>query len=143
MKEKSYVSLLILSIIAAINSQNNTNINDSIILNCSLLEIQYTEPKPSLSKCYRYNTGSCCNSVHDDKVKSELAELLTSSCLIKYPSLIDLFCMGCSPFQPYFTDIERKTIQVCKSYVESLWIPSENINNTITLDTVSDYKIYF
>lgn len=140
MKEINIISYILFSIFLKISCQSETTDEVEIPKNCTLLEIQYTQPKPSLSKCYRYNTGSCCNSVHDDKVKMELAELLTASCVIKYPSLIDLFCMGCSPFQPYFTDPEKKVVQVCKSYVETLWIPSEAtlINgNPISLDTVS------
>lgn len=81
--------------------------------------------------------------MHDDYIKTELSGLLTSSCLIKYPSLIDLFCLGCSPFQPFFSNQDTKTIKICKSFVESLWIPADLDTSTnssvIDLNTVRIY----
>lgn len=103
-----------------------------------LVVSNFNQPKPSLAKCYRYNTGACCTSVHDDYITKELSKLLTNSCLFKYPDLVDLFCLGCSSFQPSFTDPKTKTIKICKGFLESLWIKhavNTNQNFTITLDT--------
>lgn len=111
--------------------------NPYFILCCKLI-LNLLKPKPSLAKCYRYNTGSCCTSVHDDYITKELNKLLTNSCLFKYPDLVDIFCLGCSTFQPSFTNEKTKSIKICKTFLESLWMKiatNTNTNKTITLDT--------
>ena len=139
MKNFSLQLSIIISILLTFNLTQENLIDDAPKI-CELIKIEVKAPKPSLSKCYKYNTGACCNSVHDETINSNLANLLPSSCLIKYPLLIDLFCLGCSPFQTHFTDKKAKKLKICKSFLESLWIPEDvrkNVTDTsITLDKV-------
>lgn len=106
---------------------------------CGLTGNTPIKPFPSLSQCYRYNSISCCSSVQDYYIKQALHELLTTNCLTKYPGLTDLYCMFCSPFEPNFNNRnetslgKKRTIKVCKSFMDSLW----TTNSTIGLDGVS------
>lgn len=103
---------------------------------CTLIENEPIKPVPSLSKCYRYNFISCCHTVHDYYINEKLKSLLTQNCLSKYPALVDLFCMFCSPYEPYVTNFTssipgKKKVKICLSFVKQLWTDDDSLlNNT-------------
>ncbi len=107
---------------------------------CNLTLEFPNDPKPSLSQCYNFNDLSCCNSVHDYFIKQKLINLLTSNCLTKYPELNNLFCLFCSPYQPFFASNStvnsnnRQTIKLCKGFLDQLWTPSSNYSEGVIFD---------
>ena len=92
------------------------------VMSCELLDGQNSnKPKPSLTKCYRYNKNACCVSIHDSGIQSDYSSLLSSQCQREYDYLEDYFCFGCNPSQDQYTDPIAKTIVICKSYAENVW----------------------
>lgn len=91
-------------------------------------------------RCYRYNNDACCNSVHDQYIDTEINNLLTPSCLRKYPELEDLFCLGCHPAEPYYTNRDSKIIDICLSFVVNIW-NSTNIDSSTTRFDNCGFKV--
>lgn len=83
---------------------------------------------------------SCCRSVHDEYIKEQIDSVFTSTCSKKYQSFNDLFCMGCHPSEPDFSDTSKKTIKICKSFVESLW-GSPNITQPTKIFDNCGFKV--
>lgn len=107
----------------------------STSLACTLLDGQDpNNPKPSLTKCYRYNTSACCVSAHDSSIQSVYESFLSSQCQREYDILEDYFCYGCNPNQSEHTDEETKVVRICEGYAKSLWggdllKPTKNFDN--------------
>lgn len=119
------------TIVILLIKTNQQTISANFSLNCNLTLAVPINPYPSLSQCYNFNDLTCCNSVHDFFIKQKLINLLTSNCLTKYPELNNLFCLFCSPYQPYFANStlnsnNRQTINICKSFLNQLWTNSTN-----------------
>lgn len=92
------------------------------------------KPKPSLTKCYRYNTSACCVSAHDQSIQEDYSNLLSAQCQREYDFLEDYFCIGCNPTENDFVDDTLKIIKLCKGYAESVWggdllLPTTNFDN--------------
>jgi hypothetical protein len=79
------------------------------------------KPKPSLTKCYRFNTAACCVSAHDAQVQNDYNSLLSTQCQREYDYLEDYFCYGCNPTQDQYINYVQKTITICQSYAEKVW----------------------
>ena len=56
-----------------------------------------TQPFPSLTQCYKYNTEACCVSGHDKKIKDDYGGFLSDTCHREYQELEYYFCLGCHP----------------------------------------------
>ena len=72
-------------------------------------------------KCYKYNSDSCCTSVHDDFITSYISNLLTNSCVRKYKELEDFVCYGCNPKEYAYTISASKSLNFCLSFALRLW----------------------
>lgn len=107
----------------------------TLSLACTLLDGQDPiNPKPSLTKCYRFNTSACCVSAHDASIQDTYGSFLSSQCQREYDYLEDYFCFGCNPAQGDFTDEANKVIRICESYAKRLWnedllMPTKTFDN--------------
>ena len=89
---------------------------------CALLGLaSESKPSPSLWKCYKYNKLACCVSTHDSHINDVFTSLMSGSCQRKFADLERYFCFGCSPNQGDNTDVEGKTITLCKDFAEQVW----------------------
>lgn len=95
---------------------------------CKLTQSEPTKPFPSLTQCYKYNTntGACCKSGHDQKIKSEYALLLSDTCLREFTYLEEYFCLGCNNYQYRFVsypenETEKPVLRICNSFAEKLF----------------------
>jgi hypothetical protein len=89
-----------------------------------------------LIKCYKYNSKSCCTSVHDDYIYNYIGNILTASCVRRYPSLEDYVCYGCNPSEYIYTDNVNKILTFCASFALKLW------NGTVLSDLDSPTTIF-
>ena len=102
---------------------------------CTLFDGQSSQkPKPSLTKCYRFNTNACCVSAHDNQIQNEYSQILSSQCQREYDNLEDYFCFGCNPNGANYIDPINLIVYICKSYAESLWggnilLPTNQFDN--------------
>jgi hypothetical protein len=85
-------------------------------------------------KCYSYNNLACCNSVHDSYIQDKLSSILTDPCLRKYKPLETLFCYGCSPLEYKYTNNDKKSITICKSFLQSVWNSTDLDSSTTLFD---------
>ncbi len=64
----------------------------------------------------------------------QINNLLTPSCLRKYPELEDLFCLGCHPNEPAYVNRESKTIDICLTFVRNIWNSTDLSSPTTRFD---------
>ena len=106
-----------------------------VSLGCTLLDGDPpSKPKPSLTKCYRYNTNSCCVSAHDAQILSDYGSLLSGQCQREYDYLEDYYCIGCNALEATFVDNDLKNVYLCRAYAENIWgtsllLPTTNFDN--------------
>ena len=116
---------------------------------CTLTNQPSRDPFPSLSKCYKYNNEACCLSVHDEIIDDYINDLLSSSCIRKYPLFENLMCLGCYPLEfKYITtktegDKTIKQIRICKSFAKSLWnaTSDDGLNRNTTIFDNCGFKV--
>lgn len=137
--------LLILSFafVIIVNNQEESNsdllkdygLDDTakcIVTDSAPVKVSYNtlfQASPSLSKCFSYNSLSCCTSVHDSYITEKISAFLTKSCESKFPQIRDIMCMLCNPYQPYFYNITNTStpkLKVCKSFVRYIWGNTED-----------------
>lgn len=113
----------------------------------SYVYAEAAKPFPSLTQCYKNNQLACCVSAHDSYIETKYSEILSTTCLREYQALENYFCLGCYPEQGHYVvsadvnatgaakytlDADGKgtfTIAICKTFVESLYDPSESNGN--------------
>lgn len=61
--------------------------------------LDFTQPFPSLTQCYKNNQRACCVSAHDSYIAGKYGEILSPTCLREYQYLENYFCLGCYPEQ--------------------------------------------
>ncbi|CAI2379373.1 unnamed protein product [Moneuplotes crassus] len=88
---------------------------------CYLSQKKSEKAFPSLIKCYKSNSDSCCVSAHDSEIGSEIDSFLSSSCVRRFAEIEFYFCYGCHYTEPKSTNSTANTITLCKSFVERLW----------------------
>ena len=94
------------------------NLDDDI---CTLTGKPRADPYPSLLKCYKYNNEACCLSVHDDIIDTYINDILSPSCIRKYPFFEILMCFGCHPNEHNYINKTTNEIRICKSFAEEMW----------------------
>ena len=98
---------------------------------CTLTRKQSADPFPSLLKCYKYNNDACCLSVHDDYIDTFIGQILSPSCVRKYPLFEILMCFGCHPNERKYINKTENVLRICKSFAEEFWGANLNAPSTI------------
>ena len=119
---KKYLYILFFIIIQIKTDDNNK---------CSLTRRPSADPFPSLLKCYKYNNEACCLSVHDDYIDTYINQILSPSCVRKFPLFEILMCFGCHPNEFKYINTTEKELRICKSFAEELWGPDLNDSSTV------------
>lgn len=85
----------------------------------------FSQPFPSLTQCYKFNTKACCVSGHDAAISEAYGNMLSPTCIREFAELEYYMCLGCNHNQPDYVVVDantnKMTVNICEKFADKLW----------------------